>query len=521
MNNTTLGRVATTSEQSKYEMVPTTNIQREQLLAQFPEHISLAYTCAKPDTLSPTYDLQVNIPKGRRFFLWLHADTEQQTNWYLLEPGKYGEIKTVYSSPTPNNQYPTGLLGSIVSGYLVDIPVADTMSVPIFIVDDIYQYNQRLLVHTVGDDQPCSTRHCSTKIRLTDSVKAEYLYQYMSTIQSNPVGDGSCSARNGVPFDTTHPLPFGFYGIYMASMAPEQTSASLSNCSYPIKHTLYRSTTEILPHYYGADINCPVSLVSEVSDNVRRIFHAFYPSSKPRYMHFAKPAYRNNRSVFLVQACEMSDIYKLYCRAGNLGSQASPPLLFSDNSQLNIRFNSRGTPFLTEHDCRRFAVDQFNSRGTPHRAESFNYELSENKRGGDAWEPGFPASDVKHYQQMSFVFYQYALVPDYRTSILLNTLFRNVPANQNLDVIEDSDDESDDPCLDSRQIGKGQRTSSGQLIPENTDLERTLLMECEFDWLRKQWIPHTLVTNVNSNQTLGRNNATGESDHLIPFVHEL
>jgi hypothetical protein len=86
--------------------------------------------------------------------------------------------------------------------------------------------------------------------------------------------------------------------------------------------------------------------------------------------------------------------------------------------------------------------------------------------------------------------------------------------------------------LDSRQIGKGQRTSSGQLIPENTDLERTLLMECEFDWLRKQWIPHTLVTNVNSNQTLGRN-ATGESDHLtpdgrspsqsmiIPLVHEL
>ena len=399
-------------------------MQREQLLAHFSEHISLAYTCSKPITLSPTYDLQVSIPKGRRFFLWL-TDFNQPT-WYLLEPGKYGDIGTVYSFPTSNDHNITCLLGSIVSGYLVDIAVNNKVddgerppspdvehpkapsSAPIFVVDDIYQYDHQLLVHTSGD----------TVVRLPDSVKAKYLHQYMDNIHTRYRAN-------------EHLLPFGFYGIYVASMA-SITSSNTSTCSYPIKNTQYRSTTEILPHYNGADVNCPVSLVSEVSDNVRRIFHAFNQSSKPRYMHFTKPVYRNNRCVFLVQACEMSDIYKLYCRC-----------------------------------------------------------LSNDKM----------ANDTKQYQQMSFVFYQYALVPDYHTSVLLNTLFRDVPANQNLDVIEESDDESDE------NTAKKQRTSSGQLIPENKNLERTLFIECAFDWLRKQWIPHTLVVSSINCQ--------------VPLVHEL
>lgn len=156
-----------------------------------------------------------------------------------------------------------------------------------------------------------------------------------------------------------------------------------------------------------------------------------------------------NRCVFLVQACEMSDVYKLYCR------QNQP------NHDKNVPKNVQNKHLQNKHVQ--------------------NKHLQKDK-----W---------MCFQNQWFEFYQYALVPDLSTSMILNTLFHNVYANQNLDSIEESDDEDEDD---------EQKTSTGDIIPKNMDFERKLYMECVFDWTRKMWIPQTLTSKNN-----------------VPFVYEL
>ena len=41
------------------------------------------------------------------------------------------------------------------------------------------------------------------------------------------------------------------------------------------------------------------------------------------------------------------------------------------------------------------------------------------------------------------VFFDYALIQDYKTSILMNKLFRNIKENDNLDLLIESDDEDE------------------------------------------------------------------------------
>ena len=383
-------------------------VQRDSVMVRFPKQIYLAYDANKPDQLPAEYDLQLMVPKGRRFYLWASSE-----GWYLMEPGKQTDIGSIYLHST-TTIHPS-LLDSIVSGYMVElskdtgisksdtgisksdagisksdagISKSDTSigkTSTIFLVDDIYQYANQGLYSNDG-------------LRFTDDQKAPFLHKYMTTIGE------------------TVPCPFNMDGVFLVSMA--LTTQPLPPCGYPIKYVQYRATSDILPHYYGMDPrSAPSSAIVNISDNVRRIFYAFNQTEAARVANVKKPTYRN-RCVFLVQACEMSDVYKLYCRQSN---------------------NNHG-------------------------------QQREPLRFGNQW----------------FEFYQYALVPDISTSVVLNTLFRNVYANQNLDSIEESDDEEDE-----------QKTSTGNIIPKNTDFERKLYMECVFDWTRKSWIPQTLTSQNN------------------------
>ena len=80
------------------------------------------------------------------------------------------------------------------------------------------------------------------------------------------------------------------------------------------------------------------------------------------------------------------------------------------------------------------------------------------------------------------IFYDYALIPDYKTSKMMNKLFRNIKENENLDLLEQSDDEEDF---------------------ENTDLYKyvniniTYNMKCKFSDKFKQWVPLYVVDTNN------------------------
>ena len=76
------------------------------------------------------------------------------------------------------------------------------------------------------------------------------------------------------------------------------------------------------------------------------------------------------------------------------------------------------------------------------------------------------------------VYYGIAYIPGYKSSVFMNSLFRNIRENINLDYIEESDDEENfEDMRDNKYV----------------DLNKKVLMECAFHTKFKKWVPLRLV----------------------------
>jgi hypothetical protein len=80
----------------------------------------------------------------------------------------------------------------------------------------------------------------------------------------------------------------------------------------------------------------------------------------------------------------------------------------------------------------------------------------------------------------STVYYNTAYIPNYKTSVFMNKLFRNIKENINLDYIEESDDEDD--FEDMRE-------------DKYVDLQKTMFMECVFHPKFKRWTPVRVINS--------------------------
>ena len=99
---------------------------------------------------------------------------------------------------------------------------------------------------------------------------------------------------------------------------------------------------------------------------------------------------------------------------------------------------------------------------------------------------------LKCYNNNNLVFYDTAHIPDFKTSIFMNKLFRNIKENENLDKLEESDDENEFENI-------------------NTDkfvyLNKNYNMVCSFCNKFKKWVPIKLaaenlqVANIKDLQT--------------------
>ncbi len=84
------------------------------------------------------------------------------------------------------------------------------------------------------------------------------------------------------------------------------------------------------------------------------------------------------------------------------------------------------------------------------------------------------AADNYHLYTAEDVFYETAMIPTYKCSVMMNALFRNIKENANLDLLEESDEEDD---FENTQIDKF------------VDLEKTYTMECVYSKRFKKWQP--------------------------------
>ena len=75
-----------------------------------------------------------------------------------------------------------------------------------------------------------------------------------------------------------------------------------------------------------------------------------------------------------------------------------------------------------------------------------------------------------------------ACIPDYKTSVMMNNLFRNIKENDNLDKLEESDDEDEfeNPNIDKFVY-----------------MDKCFKMRCHYNKRFKKWVPIEVVNSIN------------------------
>ena len=73
----------------------------------------------------------------------------------------------------------------------------------------------------------------------------------------------------------------------------------------------------------------------------------------------------------------------------------------------------------------------------------------------------------------------FAGIPDYKTSIMMNNIFRNIKENKNLDELEESDSEEE---------------FENEKIDKFVYLDKCVRMLCEYNYKFKKWVPIKIQT---------------------------
>lgn len=84
-------------------------------------------------------------------------------------------------------------------------------------------------------------------------------------------------------------------------------------------------------------------------------------------------------------------------------------------------------------------------------------------------------------------FYKTALIPDYNKSCFMNTIFRNIKENDNLDLLEESDDEDEFENIKETKYIKKQQAR----------------MICDYNIFHKMWVPREITTlNIDNKKEI-------------------
>ena len=83
----------------------------------------------------------------------------------------------------------------------------------------------------------------------------------------------------------------------------------------------------------------------------------------------------------------------------------------------------------------------------------------------------------------SVTYYDIACIPDYKTSVMMNSLFRDIKENRNLDFLEESDSEEE---FENTNIDKF------------VDLKKNYIMKCVFIPKFKKWKPISICDNTQN-----------------------
>ena len=87
------------------------------------------------------------------------------------------------------------------------------------------------------------------------------------------------------------------------------------------------------------------------------------------------------------------------------------------------------------------------------------------------------------------IYYNVAFIPDYKTSVMMNEIFRNIRENKNIDYIEESEDEEDFENI---------------TFDKHVNIHKSVPFECIYSRKFKKWIPVSKIKEDNKIVHIGK-----------------
>lgn len=425
--------------------------QLHRIIERFPS-FELSYETLTHKKVPDNYNVCLGVPSGRKYFLWFTFYRDKDV-CYLLELNKEKRIARATITHTEFSR--ECHIGTILYGSLVRDEFATTTNTPetgrvmkpYFVIEDLYFYKGIPLKHVCfAEKLPLLKRLFERDRTAPFTHKDEFSPRHITPVY--------------LPFmwRTTDPAPNFPYGIHHIQYRELHRICPYLNVIYGLS---YPRSSDIKSRgvCYSGNANATSGACSELEDgagpgqgvaNTEPQSGTRVPTTKPtlpasnpkppelfisQYVSdYHKPQYKYP-TIFRVCADIQYDIYHLYA-------------------------------------CGQSKPTAANGRQHPRHSRPFTRE----DKSSPALVPRSGAASRGSYANAprEFVYYDVAYIPNYKTSVFMNGLFRNIRENSNLDYIEESDDEED--FEDTRE-------------DKYVDTKKELFIECVFHTKFKRWVP--------------------------------
>jgi hypothetical protein len=477
--------------------------QRQQLLARFPNKIKLSYEMVVHKKVSSDgYDIGIAIPQGQRAYIWFTFYKQYPVCCVceLDRTNTIGEKVYFVDIPLPTDY----VLGTILSGFIVQervvtkpssAPTSVPVSAPIPASSSRKKssnYPPLPTFNTYGNDEDSPTEEQDVTEHLS---KLTIQTNESDTESDEPpkfktfIIDNMYSYK-GIPLDSAyHPtcyhekLPYIYDFVKTMQSASTKTKGTITSIlfslpvmwkydrriiekhdvlpmdihsiAYTVKHIQYMCSTRVVP-------------LLNVSIHKRPIWD-------PTLISTGNGCHDNDNDN--EDDDDDADTEKHPSSGGlwkTLSKKYVAPLVPIQNLALNRPIYRETTHFWVKPDLAHDVYYLYAKRSHPHIGEH--------------------------------IMYGYAFVPDMKTSLYMNAIFRHIKENRNLDYIEESDDEDEFENVQEDRF---------------VQLNKMVLMECNFDWKFKKWVPiriaHTRAQGFRVvpylDQLIVRDVGTGSGNH--------
>ena len=210
---------------------------------------------------------------------------------------------------------------------------------------------------------------------------------------------------------------------------------------------------------------------------------------------------KNNKNYFILDCVINYNTYKKYLQQNEFSNNISYRLSLNKIVLDNIKYTNNSyvhLPYISNNINQVFN-NMYNIQYQPYSISVYknngylgNYILKNNNFVNKVTfltraniQPD--SYDIYVLDRDQLVKYDYAHIDTFKTSIFMNSLFRKIKENSNLDLLETSDNEDEFENINNDKY---------------VDLEKSINIEYKYNKLFKKWIP----VNISNNSTISKTN---------------